>query len=279
MTVTGIISWLVIGGVVGGLGRLVVPGRQPIPIWLMVLVGTIAASVGSFLAVALGLSPTSGIDWLELLFQVVLAAIGVTPAANLLPAVDVVPLATRHSLAAHRCLPIGHLNRRRGRAVRHRCGRCGTWCGTPQRHGRGAGLPTSSACGLDRSVGAGRVPAGEPTAATSSIAGLRELPPRRHVAGRPPDGRPPTNGLHARRGVHGRRLDDPADNVRLEIEYALGLNKVVMPVLVNDVVMPHIEQVPDRLRPLLRLNALHVRHLSWDRDIEELVRDVRRRRP
>jgi hypothetical protein len=65
----------------------------------------------------------------------------------------------------------------------------------------------------------------------------------------------------------------------LEIEYALGLNKVVMPVLVNDVVMPHIEQVPDRLRSLLRLNALHVRHLSWDRDIQELVRDVRRRRP
>jgi uncharacterized membrane protein YeaQ/YmgE (transglycosylase-associated protein family) len=34
MTITGIISAIIIGLIIGALGRLVVPGRQPIPIWL-----------------------------------------------------------------------------------------------------------------------------------------------------------------------------------------------------------------------------------------------------
>ena len=34
MTVTGIITAIIIGAIIGALGRLVVPGRQPIPIWL-----------------------------------------------------------------------------------------------------------------------------------------------------------------------------------------------------------------------------------------------------
>ena len=39
MTVTGIISALIIGLVIGALGRLVVPGKQDIPIWLTMLIG------------------------------------------------------------------------------------------------------------------------------------------------------------------------------------------------------------------------------------------------
>src|SRR5690349_24596479 len=34
VTVTGIITAIIVGAIVGALGRLVVPGRQPIPIWL-----------------------------------------------------------------------------------------------------------------------------------------------------------------------------------------------------------------------------------------------------
>jgi uncharacterized membrane protein YeaQ/YmgE (transglycosylase-associated protein family) len=33
MTVTGLISALVIGAVIGGLGRLILPGKQHIPVW------------------------------------------------------------------------------------------------------------------------------------------------------------------------------------------------------------------------------------------------------
>ena len=43
MTVAGIISAILVGLVIGALGRLVVPGRQAIPIWLTIIVGIIAA--------------------------------------------------------------------------------------------------------------------------------------------------------------------------------------------------------------------------------------------
>ena len=84
MTITGIITAIVIGAIIGALGRLVVPGRQPIPIWLTIVVGIIAAFIGTFLARAFGIpTETSGIDWLELIVQVVVAAIGVVIVANL----------------------------------------------------------------------------------------------------------------------------------------------------------------------------------------------------
>ena len=77
MTVTGIITALIVGLIIGALGRLVVPGKQNIPIWLTMVIGVVAALLGTVLARAVGVNDTSGIDWIELLFQVVLAAIGV----------------------------------------------------------------------------------------------------------------------------------------------------------------------------------------------------------
>jgi uncharacterized membrane protein YeaQ/YmgE (transglycosylase-associated protein family) len=84
MTVTGIITAIIVGAIIGALGRLVVPGRQPIPIWLTIVVGIVAAFIGTLLARALGIpTATNGIDWLELLVQVIVAAIGVVVVANL----------------------------------------------------------------------------------------------------------------------------------------------------------------------------------------------------
>jgi uncharacterized membrane protein YeaQ/YmgE (transglycosylase-associated protein family) len=77
MTVTGIITALIVGLIIGALGRLVVPGKQNIPIWLTMVIGVVAALLGTVLARAVGVADTRGIDWIELLFQVVLAAIGV----------------------------------------------------------------------------------------------------------------------------------------------------------------------------------------------------------
>ena len=83
MTATGIISAIVIGLIVGALGRLVVPGRQNVPIWLTIVVGIVAAFLGTALARALGVpTATSGIDWMELLVQVIVAAIGVALVAG-----------------------------------------------------------------------------------------------------------------------------------------------------------------------------------------------------
>ncbi|QTR04436.1 GlsB/YeaQ/YmgE family stress response membrane protein [Saccharothrix algeriensis] len=83
MTVTGIISALIVGLIIGLLGRLVVPGKQRIPIWLTILIGVIAALIGTFLANALGVGDTNGIDWIEVFIQVALAAVGVSLAAGM----------------------------------------------------------------------------------------------------------------------------------------------------------------------------------------------------
>jgi uncharacterized membrane protein YeaQ/YmgE (transglycosylase-associated protein family) len=84
MTITGILTAIVIGLIIGALGRLVLPGKQRIPIWLTILVGIAAAFVGTALARAMGIpTETSGIDWMELLVQVVLAALGVALVSGL----------------------------------------------------------------------------------------------------------------------------------------------------------------------------------------------------
>ncbi|ODU03973.1 MAG: hypothetical protein ABS81_12185 [Pseudonocardia sp. SCN 72-86] len=41
MTITGILTAIVIGLIIGALGRLVLPGRQRIPIWLTILVAAL----------------------------------------------------------------------------------------------------------------------------------------------------------------------------------------------------------------------------------------------
>ena len=83
MEVTGIISALVIGLIIGVLGRVVAPGKQKIPIWLTLLVGIVAALVGTAIAAALGVAATRGFDWSEMIIQVALAAIGVAVVAGL----------------------------------------------------------------------------------------------------------------------------------------------------------------------------------------------------
>ncbi|UCM91940.1 GlsB/YeaQ/YmgE family stress response membrane protein [Streptomyces marincola] len=78
MEISGIISAIVIGLVIGALARLVLPGRQRIGVLWTIAVGIIAALIGTALAAALGVADTDGVDWLELLLQLALAALGVT---------------------------------------------------------------------------------------------------------------------------------------------------------------------------------------------------------
>jgi uncharacterized membrane protein YeaQ/YmgE (transglycosylase-associated protein family) len=85
MTITGVFTAILIGIVVGVLGRLVLPGRQPIGFLVTILVGIVSAFIGTAIARAMGIpTATSGIDWLELLVQVIVAALGVALAAALM---------------------------------------------------------------------------------------------------------------------------------------------------------------------------------------------------
>lgn len=84
MAITGIISAIIVGLIIGALGRLVVPGRQPVPIWLTLIIGIVAAFIGGFIASALGYgNANGGIPWILIIIQVVVAAILVAITANL----------------------------------------------------------------------------------------------------------------------------------------------------------------------------------------------------
>jgi uncharacterized membrane protein YeaQ/YmgE (transglycosylase-associated protein family) len=77
MEVTGFFTAIIVGLIIGALGRLVVPGKQNIPIWLTLVIGVVAAILGTLLSGALGVDDTDGIDWIELILQIGFAAVGV----------------------------------------------------------------------------------------------------------------------------------------------------------------------------------------------------------
>jgi uncharacterized membrane protein YeaQ/YmgE (transglycosylase-associated protein family) len=73
MGISGVISAIIVGSIIGGLGRLVIRGKQHISVPLTIVIGIVAALIGTFLAVALGVG-----TWIEFFIQVGLAAIGVS---------------------------------------------------------------------------------------------------------------------------------------------------------------------------------------------------------
>jgi hypothetical protein len=69
-----------------------------------------------------------------------------------------------------------------------------------------------------------------------------------------------------------RRLDDPNDFVRIEIESALRQGKRVIPVLVHDARMPRPDELPETIRPLSRRNAVRLTHERFRSDVQGLVK-------
>jgi uncharacterized membrane protein YeaQ/YmgE (transglycosylase-associated protein family) len=99
MRITDVISAVIVGLVIGVLGRLVLPGRQRIGIFVTFVIGVAAALLGSFVARALGIdhrAPASlagqswarwhwlasvSWDWIVLGVQVGFAVLGTAIAA------------------------------------------------------------------------------------------------------------------------------------------------------------------------------------------------------
>ena len=70
-----------------------------------------------------------------------------------------------------------------------------------------------------------------------------------------------------------RRIDEPEDFVRLEIENSLESPEVrVIPVLVEGAVMPRSADLPTSIRKLARLNAIELSDQRWKSDVERLAR-------
>jgi hypothetical protein len=63
-----------------------------------------------------------------------------------------------------------------------------------------------------------------------------------------------------------RRLDDPDDKVRLEIEAALERHVRLISVLVDEATMPRAPDLPASLAELASRQALRIRAESFDRD-------------
>ena len=71
----GIVPAVITGLIIGALARLVVPGTKGVSIIMTILLGIAGAVVGSLVYGLFGGKETSGIDWIRLLVEVVVAAI------------------------------------------------------------------------------------------------------------------------------------------------------------------------------------------------------------
>jgi hypothetical protein len=73
------------------------------------------------------------------------------------------------------------------------------------------------------------------------------------------------------------RLDDPKDFVRGELATALRLERPIIPLLIDDARMPQASDLPAELQGLVRNQAFEIRHRTFRRDVEELIKFLQSR--
>src|SRR6516164_2327635 len=71
-----------------------------------------------------------------------------------------------------------------------------------------------------------------------------------------------------------RRLDAADDFVAIEIAAALARNIRVIPVLVDGARMPKVGELPKSLKPLVRRQAIDLRHTHFGRDADALIEKI-----
>lgn len=82
--------------------------------------------------------------------------------------------------------------------------------------------------------------------------------------------------LNAKDERGARRLDDPADFVRIETAAALRRDIPVIPVLVHGAQMPRAEELPEGVKDLAYRNCIELTHARWKSDVQLLVEALRR---
>src|SRR6516225_6123627 len=73
-----------------------------------------------------------------------------------------------------------------------------------------------------------------------------------------------------------RRMDDPQDFVRVEVESALRLGKCIIPVLVNKTEMPRAEALPRPIRSLALRQALGLTRARLNADAQGVIKALER---
>jgi TIR domain len=71
-----------------------------------------------------------------------------------------------------------------------------------------------------------------------------------------------------------RRLDDPKDFVRLELETVLHRDAIIIPLLVEHTKMPHTTDLPSSISGLARRQALEISDRHWRRDVTVLCEEL-----
>lgn len=66
----GILSWIVMGLIVGALAKFLLPGRDPGGVIVTILLGVAGAFVGGFIGSFLGLDPVAGFNLRSILLSV-----------------------------------------------------------------------------------------------------------------------------------------------------------------------------------------------------------------
>jgi chaperonin GroEL len=72
-----------------------------------------------------------------------------------------------------------------------------------------------------------------------------------------------------------RRLDNPADPVRLELESALQMDKLIIPALVGGARMPEPDELPSTLTDFAYRNAIDINDTRSEYDVAQLVTAIR----
>lgn len=84
--------------------------------------------------------------------------------------------------------------------------------------------------------------------------------------------------LTATRADGTRRLDDPEDYVRAELEAALASRTRIVPVLLGGARMPRADELPPTLTSLARRNALEISDNRWRFDVDRLFEVIEGKR-
>ncbi|UCE55125.1 MAG: GlsB/YeaQ/YmgE family stress response membrane protein [Desulfobacterales bacterium] len=66
----GVLSWIILGLIVGIIAKFVIPGKDPGGIFITIILGIAGAFVGGFIGSALGLGSVTGFDIRSLLIAV-----------------------------------------------------------------------------------------------------------------------------------------------------------------------------------------------------------------
>jgi uncharacterized membrane protein YeaQ/YmgE (transglycosylase-associated protein family) len=70
-----IIGVIIAGAIIGALAKLVMPGKQAGGIIITIVLGIIGVIIGYYLAAALGVEATNGIDWLRWIISIIVAVV------------------------------------------------------------------------------------------------------------------------------------------------------------------------------------------------------------